>query len=55
MPVDAPAPSSSKQGGLSAAVSPLTGAYNRFAEWRASLGLPGPGAVENLGKETKRT
>ncbi|KAI0031718.1 eukaryotic porin-domain-containing protein [Vararia minispora EC-137] len=52
--VDAPAPSSSKQSAFSAAVSPLANAYNRFSSWRASLGLPGPGTVENLGKEAKQ-
>ncbi|KAK0450887.1 eukaryotic porin-domain-containing protein [Armillaria borealis] len=29
--------------------------YNRFAKWRADLGLPFPGNVENLQKEVKAT
>ena len=33
--------------------SPFTGAYDRFARWRADLGLPHPGTVENLQKEVK--
>lgn len=27
--------------------------YNRFARWRADLGLPQPGTIENLQKEVK--
>ncbi|KAF9052643.1 eukaryotic porin-domain-containing protein [Panaeolus papilionaceus] len=36
-------------------VSPLFNAYDRFARWRADLGLPQPGSVENLQKEVKAT
>ncbi|KAJ7685198.1 eukaryotic porin-domain-containing protein [Mycena polygramma] len=38
-----------------APISPLFNAYDRFALWRADLGLPHPGTVENLHKETKST
>jgi mitochondrial import receptor subunit TOM40 len=34
-------------------VSPFFNAYDRFARWRADLGLPQPGSVENLQKEVK--
>lgn len=34
-------------------LGPLSTAYNRFQEWRASLSLPNPGTVENLQKEVK--
>lgn len=34
-------------------VSPFFNAYVRFARWRAVLGLPQPGTVENLQKEVK--
>lgn len=34
-------------------VSPFFNAYDRFARWRADLGLPQPGTVENLQKEVK--
>ena len=27
--------------------------FNRFARWRADLGLPQPGTIENLQKEVK--
>ena len=33
--------------------SPLSGLYGGFSKWRASLGLPNPGTVENLTKEAK--
>jgi len=36
-------------------LSPFTDAYDRFAQWRADLGLPHPGTVENLQKEVKGT
>ncbi|CAA7271690.1 unnamed protein product [Cyclocybe aegerita] len=36
-------------------VSPFFNAYDRFARWRADLGLPQPGTVENLQKEVKAT
>jgi mitochondrial import receptor subunit TOM40 len=36
-----------------APISPFFNAYDRFALWRADLGLPQPGTVENLQKETK--
>jgi len=36
-------------------VSPFFDAYERFARWRADLGLPQPGTVENLQKEVKGT
>ncbi|KAI0006040.1 eukaryotic porin-domain-containing protein [Russula compacta] len=35
--------------------SPLGNAYSRFSSWRAALGLPNPGTVENLQKEVKTT
>jgi len=35
--------------------SPLANTYSRFASWRAALGLPNPGTVENLQKEVKST
>ncbi|KAJ7109389.1 eukaryotic porin-domain-containing protein [Mycena epipterygia] len=38
-----------------APISPLFNAYDRFALWRADLGLPHPGTVENLQKEAKST
>lgn len=34
-------------------ISPFFNAYDRFAQWRADLGLPHPGTVENLQKEAK--
>jgi len=34
-------------------VSPFFNTYDRFARWRADLGLPQPGTVENLQKEVK--
>ena len=34
-------------------ISPFFNAYDRFARWRAYLGLPQPGTVENLQKEVK--
>lgn len=34
-------------------VSPLWNAIDRFNQWRADLGLPHPGTVENLQKEVK--
>jgi mitochondrial import receptor subunit TOM40 len=34
-------------------VSPFFNVYDRFARWRADLGLPQPGTVENLQKEVK--
>lgn len=34
-------------------LSPFHNVYNRFARWRADLGLPQPGSVENLQKEVK--
>ncbi|KAF9246498.1 eukaryotic porin-domain-containing protein [Melanogaster broomeanus] len=37
------------------AISPLTGVFTRFSEWRNSLDLPNPGTVENLQKEVKLT
>ncbi|KIL00112.1 hypothetical protein PAXRUDRAFT_821990 [Paxillus rubicundulus Ve08.2h10] len=37
------------------AISPLTGLFGRFSEWRNSLDLPNPGTVENLQKEVKLT
>lgn len=36
-------------------LSPLASAYNRFSQWRASLGLTNPGNVEGLQKEIKAT
>ncbi|KAJ6502538.1 eukaryotic porin-domain-containing protein [Mycena sanguinolenta] len=43
------------QGSYFAPISPLFNAYDRFALWRADLGLSSPGTVENLQKETKTT
>lgn len=34
-------------------LAPAVGLYTRFAEWRASLGLPSPGTMENLTKDVK--
>jgi mitochondrial import receptor subunit TOM40 len=34
-------------------LSPFANAYSRFSSWRATLGLPNPGTVENLQKEVK--
>ncbi|KAJ3562373.1 hypothetical protein NP233_g9616 [Leucocoprinus birnbaumii] len=36
-------------------VSPLWNVIDRFNQWRADLGLPHPGTVENLQKEVKAT
>ena len=36
-------------------ISPFADAYDRFAQWRADLGLPHPGTVEILQKEVKCT
>jgi mitochondrial import receptor subunit TOM40 len=33
--------------------SPFVNAYSRLSSWRAALGLPNPGTVENLQKEVK--
>ncbi|KAJ7905505.1 eukaryotic porin-domain-containing protein [Mycena olivaceomarginata] len=38
-----------------APISPLFNAYDRFALWRADLGLPSPGTVENLQKKRNVT
>ncbi|EJU05660.1 hypothetical protein DACRYDRAFT_74965 [Dacryopinax primogenitus] len=38
---------------LSPVVSPFTGVYTRFVDWRKSFGLPNPGSSENLQKEIK--
>ncbi|KAF8590596.1 hypothetical protein K439DRAFT_1627843 [Ramaria rubella] len=37
------------------ALAPLNSFYNKFSQWRISLGLPNPGTVENLQKEVKNT
>ncbi|KAJ7046794.1 eukaryotic porin-domain-containing protein [Mycena alexandri] len=50
-----PYPSSSWRHSYFAPISPLFNAYDRFALWRADLGLPHPGTVESLQKETKST
>lgn len=34
-------------------LSPFNDMYDRFSQWRADLGLPHPGTVENLQKEVK--
>ncbi|KAJ7582689.1 eukaryotic porin-domain-containing protein [Mycena floridula] len=39
----------------SSSAGPFSKLYNRFSGWRASLGLPSPGTVENLQKEVKST
>ncbi|KAH8117569.1 eukaryotic porin-domain-containing protein [Phellopilus nigrolimitatus] len=36
-------------------LSPVTNVYDRFAQWRSSLGLSYPGNVESLQKEVKAT
>ncbi|GAW10329.1 eukaryotic porin-domain-containing protein [Lentinula edodes] len=36
-------------------LSPLSNYLSRFSKWRAELGLPNPGSVENLQKEVKAT
>ncbi|KAF4576576.1 translocase of outer mitochondrial membrane [Pleurotus pulmonarius] len=36
-------------------LSPFNDIYDRFSQWRADLGLPHPGTVENLQKEVKST
>ncbi|KAF7440509.1 translocase of outer mitochondrial membrane [Pleurotus ostreatus] len=36
-------------------LSPFNDMYDRFSQWRADLGLPHPGTVENLQKEVKST
>ncbi len=43
----------SKSSTLFPVFSPLANAYSRFSSWRAALGLPNPGSVENLQKEAK--
>jgi len=48
-------PPSSSRGFLSTAVSPFTSVYDRFQQWRISLGLPNPGQVEDIQKEVKFT
>ncbi|KAG8929616.1 translocase of outer mitochondrial membrane [Tulasnella sp. 419] len=53
-----PPTASSSSSGLSAfssVASPLTNAYAKFSNWRASLGLSNPGTVESLTKEVKQT
>lgn len=34
-------------------VSPLANVYDRFSQWKTTLGLSNPGTVENLTKEVK--
>jgi mitochondrial import receptor subunit TOM40 len=43
----------SKSSTLFPVFSPFAKAYSRFSGWRAALGLPNPGSVENLQKEVK--
>jgi hypothetical protein len=43
----------SKSSTLFPVFSPLANVYSRFSSWRAALGLPNPGSVENLQKEAK--
>jgi hypothetical protein len=51
---DSHASTSKSQGGFIASTfSPVTSLYSRFAQWRASLGLPNPGQVEDIQKEVK--
>ena len=38
---------------FASAVSPLTKVYDRFSQWKTTLGLSNPGTVENLTKEVK--
>ena len=49
---ETPAASTSKTGALGA-FSPVTNVFNRFASWRASLGLTSPGSIERLATESK--
>jgi len=37
----------------SSSTSPFFGVFNRFSQWKADLGLPNPGSVENLQREVK--
>ena len=46
-------PAPSKSSTLFPVLSPFANAYSRFSGWRAALGLPNPGSVENLQKEVK--
>jgi hypothetical protein len=43
----------SKSSTLFPVFSPFANVYSRFSSWRAALGLPNPGSVENLQKEVK--
>jgi hypothetical protein len=43
----------SKSSTLFPVFSPFVNAYSRLSSWRAALGLPNPGTVENLQKEVK--
>jgi hypothetical protein len=43
----------SKSSTLFPVFSPFANVYSRFSSWRAALGLPNPGSVENLAKEVK--
>src|SRR5713101_4989393 len=43
----------SKSSTLFPVFSPFANGYSRFSSWRAALGLPNPGSVENLQKEVK--
>lgn len=49
--IPTPPPPKSRHGFL----SPFLSTYDRFTQWRADLGLPQPGTVENLQKEVKAT
>ncbi|KAG1715704.1 hypothetical protein ID866_1467 [Astraeus odoratus] len=52
---EAPAPPLSHLSGKPSFLAPVTNLFTRFSEWRWSLDLPNPGAVENLQKEVKLT
>ena len=52
IPSSSPQPSSSSSTYFSS-LTPLHNVYNKFSQWRASLGLSNPGTVENLQKEVK--
>jgi hypothetical protein len=53
VPVTSPPSTSSSKILSHPVLAPAVGLYTRFAEWRASLGLPSPGTMENLTKDIK--
>ncbi|KAI5122959.1 hypothetical protein M0805_006838 [Coniferiporia weirii] len=50
-----PLDASGSASGVSSYFSPVTSVYDRFSQWRSSLGLSNPGNVEGLQKEVKAT